>query len=96
MTVQVQEAKGKSRIDTGGLGDGWKVKGKDKEKIWDLPKSKAVKRLEGVICDLRGLQAGEGKVSSDKEKIVPDCFCQGGLCLKLFTAECTWLKPRSS
>jgi hypothetical protein len=53
-------------------------KGKAKEsedKIWDLPKSKEVKGLEKIIADLRGVQAGEGKVVGGEEK--PPCFCQG-------------------
>jgi hypothetical protein len=50
-------------------------KGKQVEKIWDVPKSREVKRLEGVIGDLRGLQNSEGKVNIDPGK--QDCFCQG-------------------
>ena len=72
LSVQVQEPKGK-RIDQGG--EGRRGQEKDREKIWDLPKSKAVKRLEGIQSDLKTLQAGEGKLST--EKLLPDCFCQG-------------------
>ena len=50
-------------------------KGKEREKIWDVPKSKEVKRLEGIIGDLKKLQAGEGKIKVDEG--VPPCFCQG-------------------
>lgn len=71
VTMQVQENKGKNRIDQGGE----RRKGKDAEKVWDLPKSRAVKRLEGIIMDLKTLQAGEGK--TQKETLSPDCFCQG-------------------
>ncbi|KAL1405520.1 hypothetical protein Q8F55_009157 [Vanrija albida] len=52
-----------------------KGKGKDKEeKIWDLPKSKAVLRLEGQIANLKGLQAGMGKVALSDDYV--PCFCQ--------------------
>lgn len=72
MTVHEVKAQ---RVDSGGGGSGGGKKGK--EKIWDVPKSKEVKKLEGIMEDLRGLQAGEGKVMMEKE--VPDCFCQGPL-----------------
>jgi len=50
-------------------------KGKQAEKIWDMPRSREVRRLEGIIGDLRGLQNSEGKVTRDEGK--EDCFCQG-------------------
>lgn len=54
-----------------------KDKGKAKEdKIWDLPKSKAVLRLEGQIANLKGMQAGMGKVALSDDYV--PCFCQGG------------------
>ena len=79
--VTVLEGKGRARIDQSGgqgqgQGQGRKGKDKDVERIWDLPKSKEVRRLEGIMGDLRNLQAGEGKVASDGMK-TPDCFCQG-------------------
>jgi hypothetical protein len=57
-----------------------KSKGKDRaepappkeDKIWDVPKSKEVLRLEGVVAALRGVQGGGKAVVSDKP-----CFCQG-------------------
>lgn len=57
-----------------------KSKGKERappqeEKIWDLPKSDEVKRLEGVIASLRALQVGDGKPPA--VDTLP-CFCQGG------------------
>jgi hypothetical protein len=45
------------------------------DRIWDLPKSEETKRLEGIMRDLREVQAGEGKVKVDGK--VPPCFCQG-------------------
>lgn len=54
-----------------------KDKGKAKEeKIWDLPKSEETKRLEGIVANLRGLQAGMGKGAPVD---TPPCFCQGEL-----------------
>ena len=50
-------------------------KGKEKEKIWDVPKSKEVKRLEGIIEDLEGLRIGEEKQIRSSEDV--ECFCQG-------------------
>ena len=76
VTVQIQEPKGKApRIDHQQPGMALS-KGKDKEKIWDVPRSKAMKRLEGMMTNLRVLQAGEGKMKAE-EKMIPDCFCQG-------------------
>lgn len=40
-----------------------------------MPRSKEVKRLEGIIGDLKGLQNSEGKVRKDDE--YQNCFCQG-------------------
>ncbi|OCF55317.1 hypothetical protein L486_07432 [Kwoniella mangroviensis CBS 10435] len=53
-------------------------KGKNRageEKIWDKPKSKAVKRLEGIVDKLRIIKEsnGEGKIKDDKSI---SCFCQ--------------------
>lgn len=45
------------------------------EKIWDVQKSREVRRLEGIIGDLRGLQNSEGKVRVDDDN--EPCFCQG-------------------
>ncbi|WVQ70186.1 uncharacterized protein L199_008411 [Kwoniella botswanensis] len=45
------------------------------EKIWDKPKSKTVKRLEGIVDKLRIIKEsnGEGKIKDDK---AINCFCQ--------------------
>lgn len=67
--MTIHEAKPPKRTESG--------KGKEREKIWDLPKSKEVKRLEGIIARLKDAQAGEGKVKADDT--VPPCFCQGKL-----------------
>lgn len=55
-------------------------KGKEKDaaerpgdKIWDLPKSKEVQRLEGVVAALRAVQDGLKGAAVD----TPPCFCQG-------------------
>jgi hypothetical protein len=50
-------------------------KGKGVDKIWDMPRSKEVRRLEGIIGDLKGLQNSEGKTRKDDDH--QDCFCQG-------------------
>jgi hypothetical protein len=50
-------------------------KGKGVDKIWDMPRSKEVRRLEGIIGDLKGLQNSEGKTRKDDSH--QDCFCQG-------------------
>ena len=63
---------------------GW---GKDKEEIWDVPKSREVKRLEEIVADLRELQQGDGKVRAE-EKVVPDCFCQGALVSAMYQIAC--------
>jgi hypothetical protein len=56
----------------GGSGSG---RGKAREeKIWDAPKSKEVKRLEGLVEDLKTLQGG-GKVPRKESEV--ECFCQG-------------------
>jgi hypothetical protein len=68
--VTFTEAKPK-RVDQGS-GNG---KGKQVEKIWDMPRSREVRQLEGLVGDLRGLQNSEGKVKVDEGK--EDCFCQG-------------------
>lgn len=52
-----------------------KGKEKEEEKIWDLPKSTEVQRLEGIVEALRNMQAGEGKAAAAMDK--PPCFCQG-------------------
>ncbi|KAK8869890.1 hypothetical protein IAR55_000458 [Kwoniella newhampshirensis] len=46
------------------------------EKIWDRPKSKEVKRLEGMIEDLRKVKDGDGKVRASGGDQVYECFCQ--------------------
>lgn len=54
-----------------------KEKGKAKEdKILDLPKSEETKRLEGIVEDLRQMQAGMGKGAPVN---TTPCFCQGEL-----------------
>ncbi|KAK4687721.1 hypothetical protein P7C73_g2379, partial [Tremellales sp. Uapishka_1] len=62
-------------------------KQKEQEKIWDIPKSKEVKRLESLIEDLEKMKIGEGKTAS--EEAVFECFCQGDysgqLCFELTT-----------
>ena len=70
--VTFSEAKPK-RIDHSSNNGGGK--GKQAEKIWDMPKSPAVRKLEGIIGDLRGLQNSEGKGRKDDDH--QDCFCQG-------------------
>jgi hypothetical protein len=88
VTMQVQEPRGRSRIDQGGFGSvGEGRKGKDKEEIWDVPKSREVKRLEEIVADLRELQQGDGKVRAE-EKVVPDCFCQGALVSAMYRIAC--------
>lgn len=73
--VTYTEAKSKPRLDSrNGSGSGSGERGGG-EKIWDLPKSKEVKRLEDTIEKLRVVQ-GEGKVAKE-EQLIPDCFCQG-------------------
>lgn len=73
------EAKtGKGKGKASGSGSGGGVQGGKGDKIWDVPKSREVKRLEGVKERLLGVQDGE-KVKRDDNGI-PDCFCQGGLC----------------
>jgi hypothetical protein len=72
--LSIHEVKGNTSSGGGGGGKG---KGKSEaEKIWDRPKSKEVKRLEGIVDRLKELQAGEGKVVR-RETDMPDCFCQG-------------------
>jgi hypothetical protein len=53
-------------------------RGKSSEKIWDVQKSREVRKLEGIIGDLRGLQNSEGKVRTDDDN--EPCFCQGQSC----------------
>lgn len=60
-----------------------KGKGKEKakpekagDKIWDLPKSKEVQRLEGIVEGLRAVQDGGKGPAVD----TPPCFCQGEFC----------------
>ena len=67
----VHEAKVRSAGHT--VGDA-KGKGKD-EKVWDLPRSKEVKKLDDLRDRLLELQAGQGKVVSMEP--VYECFCQG-------------------
>lgn len=82
----IQEAKKapprvEGEVTFGGMsGDGSsssarKGKGKETEKIWDVPKSKEVKLLEGIIKDLEKLQAGDEKLIRGSEAL--ECFCQG-------------------
>jgi hypothetical protein len=77
--VTYTEAKLKPRLDSrNGSGSGSGNRETERgggEKIWDLPKSKEVKRLEDTIEKLRVVQ-GEGKVAKE-EQLIPDCFCQG-------------------
>ena len=82
VTMQEQDGKGRSRIDQTG-----KAKGKEEEKIWDLPKSKEMKWLEGITVDLKALQAGETKVKMDGQLL--DCFCQGWYFLSSHRVSCT-------
>ena len=72
--VTYTEAKSKPRESRNGSGSGSGERGGG-EKIWDLPKSKEVKRLEDTIEKLRVVQ-GEGKAAKE-EQLIPDCFCQG-------------------
>lgn len=76
--VTFTEAKSKPRESRNGSGSGSGNRETERgggEKIWDLPKSKEVKRLEDTIEKLRVVQ-GEGKVAKE-EQLIPDCFCQG-------------------
>lgn len=53
-----------------GVGSG---KGKGKvEKIWDVPKSKEVKKIEAIIASLRSIQESGPKPGEGY-----NCFCQG-------------------
>lgn len=48
-------------------------KGKGKvEKIWDVPKSKEVKKIEAIIASLRSIQENGPKSGEGY-----NCFCQG-------------------
>ncbi|CAK9786937.1 hypothetical protein CC85DRAFT_328765 [Cutaneotrichosporon oleaginosum] len=64
-----------------------KEKGKAKEdKIWDLPKSEETMRLEGIVENLRQMQAGMGKAPPVN---TPPCFCQARLHdLSRYTPQC--------
>ena len=44
------------------------------DRIWDVPKSKEVRRLEKLLEMLGAVRDG-GKVKRADE--IPDCFCQG-------------------
>lgn len=55
---------------SGGVASG---KGKGKvEKIWDVPKSKEVKKIEAIIASLRSIQGSGPKPGEGY-----NCFCQG-------------------
>jgi len=74
LTIHEAKAKDKGKgkaAATGGSGGSGGGKG---DKIWDVPKSREVKRLEGLKGKMKMVQDGE-KVKRDDE--VPDCFCQG-------------------
>ncbi|WVQ78010.1 hypothetical protein IAT38_000091 [Cryptococcus sp. DSM 104549] len=59
-----------ARLESGGGGKG---KGKAQaEKIWDVPKSKEVKRIEGLVSSLRQVQNRGGKALDGEG---PGCFC---------------------
>ncbi|WVR05096.1 hypothetical protein IAU60_002108 [Kwoniella sp. DSM 27419] len=84
ISVQVQHAEPKTRLEVpspgtgGGSGSASRTnssKGKSRggEKIWDQPKSREVKRLEGIKEKLRMVKEGEGKVNLDEGV---NCFCQ--------------------
>lgn len=75
--VTITEAKPRQQSN----GERASQKGKQREeKIWDLPKSKTVKRLEKLVEDLKTLQAG-GKVPRKDTEV--ECFCQGEFWLSL-------------
>ncbi|ORX39792.1 hypothetical protein BD324DRAFT_234906 [Kockovaella imperatae] len=59
---------------TGGTGfaDFGKKEGSE-DRIWDMPRSKDVKRLEEIREKLLAVQEGNGKVQA---KPYPECFCQ--------------------
>ncbi|WWD15834.1 hypothetical protein CI109_100258 [Kwoniella shandongensis] len=70
-----------------GKGKGRNGGGGGPEKIWDRPKSKEVKRLEGMIEDLRKVREGEGKVDNGDK--VYKCFCQARVHeLSIYTPLC--------
>lgn len=75
VTFNVHEPKPK-RLDQGSRSGS--AKGGQGDKIWDMPKSREVRKLEGIIGDLKGLQNSEGKVRMDDGK--EPCFCQGQSC----------------
>lgn len=74
--VTITEAKPRVQGGAGAVaGDRGSGRGKAREeKIWDAPKSKEVKRLEGLVEDLKTLQGG-GKVVRKESEV--ECFCQG-------------------
>lgn len=63
LTIVEKKAKGKEKQRAEDKGD----------KIWDLPKSKEVMRLEGIVNALREVQGGGKGPMVD----TPPCFCQG-------------------
>lgn len=77
VTYNIAEPKLKpKRVDQSAPGSvGGNGKGKQVDKIWDAHKSREVRRLEGIVADLKGLQNSEGKVRVDDE--AKECFCQG-------------------
>ncbi|WVQ98644.1 hypothetical protein IAU59_005775 [Kwoniella sp. CBS 9459] len=52
-----------------------KQRGDDKDKIWDQPKSREVKKLEALKEKLRMVKEGEGQAKVNLEEGVK-CFCQ--------------------
>lgn len=71
--VEARPDKGKGKAKSKSSGDGPGFVG-NRDKIWDLPKSKEVIRLEGVKDKLSSIQDG-GKFA--RENDASDCFCQG-------------------
>jgi hypothetical protein len=70
--LSIQQAK--PRADSKGKGKGKANQDGKGDKIWDLPKSREIKRLEGLKDKLTSLQNGEKVKREDRDL---DCFCQG-------------------
>ena len=77
-SLVIHEAKPKNKSKAGGSGSGSGAGGRADpgkgDRIWDIPKSKEVKRLETLVERLGAVRDGK-KVKRGDE--IPDCFCQG-------------------
>jgi hypothetical protein len=74
----IHEAKPKNKAKANGSSSGnggaRKADQGKGDRIWDIPKSKEVKKLEGLVEKLGAVRDGK-KVKRGDE--IPDCFCQG-------------------